>query len=183
MKRCFSDGRKKQMESWWGKEMPTWDFIKLSRWQSEVLELNTEKFLSLYAPWLSLQTKYYIRQLICRLLFIHSLLGEIKYRNFQRSWISFTVPFTRAFETSIERSLASDIESLCLEGTTKGHLVWLLCSEQGHPQLDQSPVEPHLEHDQGWSRNHLSGQPLQSSTTLIVKKRVNESCIWIALDM
>lgn len=44
MEWCFSDERKKQMESWWGKEMPTWDFIKPFRWQSKLLELNSAQY-------------------------------------------------------------------------------------------------------------------------------------------
>ena len=46
------------------------------------------------------------------------------------------------------------IESFELEGTFKNHLVQLLCTEQGHLQLEQiaqSPVQPDLECHQGWA--------------------------------
>ena len=55
----------------------------------------------------------------------------------------------------------SIIESLELERTFKGHLVQLLCSEQGHPQLDQgaqSPVQSDLECLQRQCIHHISGQ-------------------------
>jgi len=45
----------------------------------------------------------------------------------------------------------------------KGHLVQRPCHEQGHLLLDQvaqSPVQPGLEHCQGWGIDHLSGQPV-----------------------
>ena len=50
------------------------------------------------------------------------------------------------------------IESFELKGNFKGPLVQLACSEQGHPQLDQSPIQPDLECVQGWGIHHLSGQ-------------------------
>jgi len=52
-------------------------------------------------------------------------------------------------------------ESLELEGTVKGHLVQLPCSEQGHAQLNQVAqglIQPHLESLQGWGINHISRQ-------------------------
>jgi len=51
-----------------------------------------------------------------------------------------------------------------LEGTIKGHLAQLPCSEQGHLQLDQvvqSPVQPDLERFQGWGIDHLSVQTVK----------------------
>jgi len=48
-----------------------------------------------------------------------------------------------------------------LEGTLKGHLVQILCNEQGHVQQDwgaQSLVQPDLECLQGWGSHHLSEQ-------------------------
>ena len=45
------------------------------------------------------------------------------------------------------------IELFEFEGTLKGHLVQLPCTEQGHLQLDQvaqSPIQPDLECLQGW---------------------------------
>jgi len=53
-----------------------------------------------------------------------------------------------------------------LEGTLKGHLLQLPCSEQGHLQTDQvaqSPVQPGLECFHGWDIDHLSGQPVPVS--------------------
>jgi len=53
-------------------------------------------------------------------------------------------------------------ESLELEGTFKGHLVQLPCSEQEHPQLDQvaqSLVQPGLECLQGWGIHYISHHP------------------------
>lgn len=44
------------------------------------------------------------------------------------------------------------IELFELDGTPKGHIVQLLCSEQGHLQLDQFPqssIQPDLEYFQG----------------------------------
>ena len=55
------------------------------------------------------------------------------------------------------------IESFELEGTVKGHLVQLLCHEQGHLQLNQSaqsPIQPDLECLQGRGIHHISGQPV-----------------------
>ena len=55
------------------------------------------------------------------------------------------------------------IQSLELEGTFKGHLVQLPCSEQKHAQLDQvvqGSIQPRLESLQGWGINHISGQPV-----------------------
>ena len=48
------------------------------------------------------------------------------------------------------------IESFELEVTLKSHLVQIPCSEEGHLQLDQSSVQPDLEHLQ---RQGISGQP------------------------
>ena len=53
------------------------------------------------------------------------------------------------------------IETFEFEGTPKGHLVQLLCDEQGHPhlhQVAQSPTLPDLECLQGQGIHHLSGQ-------------------------
>ena len=50
-----------------------------------------------------------------------------------------------------------------LEGTFKGHVVQLPCSEQRHVQLDQvaqSLIQPHFENLQGWGINHISRQPV-----------------------
>ena len=50
-----------------------------------------------------------------------------------------------------------------LEGTFKGHVVQLLCDEQGHLQLDQvaqSLLQPDLECLQGRSIHRISGQPV-----------------------
>ena len=44
-----------------------------------------------------------------------------------------------------------------LEGTFKGHLVQLPCSEWGGAK---SPIQPDLECLQGWDIHHLSGQPV-----------------------
>ena len=55
------------------------------------------------------------------------------------------------------------IESLELEGTFKGHLVQLLCNDQGYSQLDQVAqvlIQPRLESLQGWDIHHISGQPV-----------------------
>lgn len=72
-----------------------------------LISQDTEKFLRFYVPWLSLQMKYYSKQLICTLLFINSLL-EVIHKNLLRSWISFRVPWVTAFENSIERRLIFD---------------------------------------------------------------------------
>ena len=54
------------------------------------------------------------------------------------------------------------IELFELEGTYKVHLVWLPCTEQGHPQLHQlfraPPAWPWL--SAGMGHHHLSGQPV-----------------------
>ena len=53
------------------------------------------------------------------------------------------------------------IESLELEGTSKGHPVQLPCNEQRHGQLEQVAqglIQPRLESPQGWSIHHISGQ-------------------------
>jgi len=55
------------------------------------------------------------------------------------------------------------IERFELEETFKGHLVQLLCNEQGHLQPHQgaqSPVLPDLDCPQGQGIHHLSGQPV-----------------------
>ena len=55
------------------------------------------------------------------------------------------------------------IESFELEGTLKDNLVQLPCNEPGHLQLHhvaQSPVQPDLEHLQGWGIHCLFGQPV-----------------------
>lgn len=60
-------------------------------------------------------------------------------------------------------SISIITESFQLEGTFKGHLVQLPCTEQGHLQLDQvaqSPVYADLECLQGQSSHHLSRQPV-----------------------
>jgi len=60
-----------------------------------------------------------------------------------------------------------------LEGTFKGHLVQLPCSEQGHSQLDQvaqSPVQPDLELHQRQGIHHLSGQTISVLHYLYNKK-------------
>jgi len=57
------------------------------------------------------------------------------------------------------------IESFELEGTFKGHLIQLPCSEEGHLQLGQitqSPVQP--ECLQGEGSHHLSGQTFPSAS-------------------
>jgi len=68
-------------------------------------------------------------------------------------------------------------ESFELEGTLRVHLVQFSCNEQGHPQLSQvaqSPVQPDLEHLQGWGSSTTSlGNLFQCLTILIVK---NSSC-------
>ena len=54
-------------------------------------------------------------------------------------------------------------ECVGLEGTFRGRLAQPPCSEQGQLQPDQvsqSPVQPGLEHFQGWGFHCLSGQPL-----------------------
>ena len=55
------------------------------------------------------------------------------------------------------------IERFGLEGTYKGHLVHLPCSEQGHlspEQVAQSPVQPDPEHFQGGGSHSFSRQPV-----------------------
>ena len=55
------------------------------------------------------------------------------------------------------------MESLELEGTSKGHLVQHPCSKQGHPQLGQvvqGLIQSDLESCQGLDINHISGQPV-----------------------
>jgi len=50
------------------------------------------------------------------------------------------------------------IECFGLEGTFRGHLAQLPCSEQGHLQLDQvaqSPVQLSFECFQGWGLHYL----------------------------
>ena len=57
-------------------------------------------------------------------------------------------------------------EGFGLEGTFKGHLVQPPCHGQGHLALDQvaqSPVQPGLEHFQGWGIHNFSGQPVPVS--------------------
>jgi len=52
------------------------------------------------------------------------------------------------------------VESFALEGTLKGCLVQLPCTEQGHLQLHQvaqSPVQLDLGRLQGWGIHHFSG--------------------------
>jgi len=69
-------------------------------------------------------------------------------------------------------SLYKIIESFELEGNFKGHLVQLLCSEQGHLQLDQvaqSSVQPDLECLQTWTSMAFLSNLLQCFTTIIVK--------------
>ena len=59
-----------------------------------------------------------------------------------------------------------------LEGTLKGHLVQLPCSEQGHLQLHQaaqSPVQPDLQCLKGWASTTSLGNLFQCLTTLSVK--------------
>ena len=51
------------------------------------------------------------------------------------------------------------MESLEVEGTFKGHLVQLTCSEQRHPQLSQVAqglVQPYLASLQSWGINRIS---------------------------
>ena len=85
-------------------------------------------------------------------------------RKLQTMLISKNVPWKN---TVVEHRIT---ESLELEGTLKGHLVQLLCKEQGLLQLDQGaqcPVPLHLEYVQGWGIPRLCKQCL---TTLIRKK-------------
>ena len=52
------------------------------------------------------------------------------------------------------------MESLELEGAFKGHLVQLLCNEQGHALLDQVAqglIQPCLESPRGWGIYRISG--------------------------
>ena len=44
--------------------------------------------------------------------------------------------------SSKKRKCERIIELFELEGTFKGHLVQLLCNEQGHPQLNQAAQSP-----------------------------------------
>ena len=63
------------------------------------------------------------------------------------------------------------IKSFELERALKGYAVQLFCNEQGHLQLHQgaqSPIHPDLECLQGQGIHHLSAQPVQCLTALIV---------------
>ena len=54
----------------------------------------------------------------------------------------------------------------------KDHLVPTPCHGQRHLPLDQgaqSPIQPGLEHCQGWGTHSCSGQPVQRLTSLTVK--------------
>jgi len=69
-------------------------------------------------------------------------------------------------------------ECFGLEGTFKGHLAPIPCSEQGHLQPDQvaqSPIQPGLECFQGGDTYHFSGQPVLVSHHPPCKKFL--SCI------
>jgi len=58
----------------------------------------------------------------------------------------------------MENVIHNAIESLELEGTFNGHLVQLLCNEQGHPSGAQSLVQPGLESLKGQCIHHISEQ-------------------------
>ncbi|KAK4822675.1 hypothetical protein QYF61_019042 [Mycteria americana] len=62
-----------------------------------------------------------------------------------------------------------------LEGTLK--IIWFQapCHGQGHLPLDQvaqSPIQPGLEHFQGWDIHSFSGQPVPSNSTLFQFKAI-----------
>ena len=61
-----------------------------------------------------------------------------------------------------------------LEGTFKGHLVQLPCSEQGHPQLHQcsEPIQPDLGHLRGWGTTTSLGRMLGEMGVGNAKKKI-----------
>ena len=75
------------------------------------------------------------------------------------------------------------MESLELEGTSKGHLVQHPCSKQGHPQLGQvvqGLIQSDLERVQRQSLHYISGRPkmhLQLLTSFMQRLSLKEDSV------